>query len=1461
MGIALPLPKDEIIKKQNKKYWILLLLILLLIALPPVLLSLYSVQSALAGLTLSYINDRFGTQISLDRVQIRSFSELEFGGILVLDHKEDTMIYVESVLIELNKIDLTEQDFHLEELQIGEAKVQMRTYEGDATNNLASFFNKFSSSDSSESVFSLRCENLILAESYFLIDNREEYDDAYQIDYGHLEVSSIRMAAERLMLEGTEIKGAITDLSFQNPFISLTALQSQVELNSDSLQLRNLHLLTYGSNLNADFDMNYSKGFGNFTDDVSMRLECESSIIHSNDIAAFSEELLGLNRPISFQGRAEGVVNDLNFEAFDLDFGKRIHIDGNVENLSEIEDVDFTDFKLIFNGNLDSIPNYPFIADENIEFPEFLAQLGVFEAEIYLDGDLRSLSGDIALNDPNAKLSADFDAADLLSDSLSISTSTDIKSMNPEHLFAITDLNNFKAKVDFYWKGKELYSSLARIAVDVNTMVYRGYNYDSLYLGSTLDESKLSTDFMVYDQNLKTVVHAKSSIGEENFSTEGRLLLKGLRTHELGFTSDYDSLSIDSRLMFAMDVRSNEIAGIQINIDTLDVHNRRLAYGESALNFAYKPGQNDTVNFDSRILKLNAEGDISDIEPKLLINELLVDLGLRSERSLQEYHDLSLEGSFGDLNPLLDIFESDIRINQGANLKFRMSAQDRSADLGLHSSGVSIGALRFEELELKFNVQNERSRLLTEANRVALGDSLSSQNLKLSLKGKPDSMLLDLKLDDESEGDLGLKLAALLSFDRDHLSMDLEPSELTIVDSLWQINSVADLYLDSSGLLIPLINAQSSSKFLNILGRVGNKRSDKLRVSFEKLNLSNIGEISSIKELQMNGRLSGYVEMYSVLNDIQLSAELDFVELEVNEQKLGSGNFSALWDKADKGLQVKGNFLDQNKPVIWFNGNYYPEQIDNQLDFNLLTRDLKLKAFEPFLASYISDVSGRISGDLKLSGTLEKPKFYSDMKFQNAELRVNYLGAKFRIDGQTAKVREDWFGFDYIEVVDPRGKTARATATIFHDNYNNINYDINILSEDFQFLNTSYKDNELYYGTANLGGDVNISGYSGDLLIEANVETRKGTKFFIPLEGAEEVTRSNYIVFVQPDSLKTEKLKYEAETDNIQMDLNIDMTPDAEVQLIFDEVAGDIMKASGEGQIQLGINTLGEFNMFGQYKLSSGSYLFTLQNIINKKFELTQGSTIQWNGDPFHAKLDVKARYNTRARLSDLLQDESLSNRVNTEVNLYMKNDLMNPDLSFGIDFPDTEEAVKSRAQMALNNEEQVNRQVFSLLLLNSFSPPEGGMQASGSASANSYELLANQLSNWMSHLSDKLQLSISELNANNFEVGMSRAFFSDRMTVEGSVGVTSTENQQTEAENASRLVGDVQVEYKITKDGKLRARVFNESNDDALVNQQNAKDTQGVGLVYRQDFNTWSELWKKIFGGKKQKRPADASP
>jgi hypothetical protein len=75
--------------------------------------------------------------------------------------------------------------------------------------------------------------------------------------------------------------------------------------------------------------------------------------------------------------------------------------------------------------------------------------------------------------------------------------------------------------------------------------------------------------------------------------------------------------------------------------------------------------------------------------------------------------------------------------------------------------------------------------------------------------------------------------------------------------------------------------------------------------------------------------------------------------------------------------------------------------------------------------------------------------------------------------------------------------------------------------------------------------------------------------------------------------------------------------------------------------LNLNIDTKGDFTMAGTYEIEKGEYNFTLQNIINKKFNIKPGSRIVWSGDPYGAQLDVKAGYTQMVSLAGVLPSTS----------------------------------------------------------------------------------------------------------------------------------------------------------------------------------------------------------------------------
>jgi hypothetical protein len=348
------------------------------------------------------------------------------------------------------------------------------------------------------------------------------------------------------------------------------------------------------------------------------------------------------------------------------------------------------------------------------------------------------------------------------------------------------------------------------------------------------------------------------------------------------------------------------------------------------------------------------------------------------------------------------------------------------------------------------------------------------------------------------------------------------------------------------------------------------------------------------------------------------------------------------------------------------------------------------------------------------------------------------------------------------------------------------------------------------------------------------------------------VSESGFIRFVSKDtSTITVKERYKVDFNGIQMSLNLEVTPSAEVQLIFDRKIGDIITGTGSGNIKMDISPLGTFTMYGNYIIAKGSYLFTLKNVINKKFKITEGGTINWNGDPFEADINLEAVYKLRTSLNEILPSDSSKRRVPVDCVIKMSDKLMNPTIKFDIKLPQSDERIQNDVRAAINtdNESELNKQMFSLLMLGRFFPPNETVSSSSlGLSQNTSELLSSQLSNMLSQSNEYVTLGVNvragdQTSSNEWQASMRTQLFQQRLSIDGNVGVANNPS------SASNLVGDMSVEYKVTTDGKLRLRAFTQSNDYTNLTTL-APYTQGIGVFYREDFETFSDLFKN-YGNK----------
>jgi hypothetical protein len=345
---------------------------------------------------------------------------------------------------------------------------------------------------------------------------------------------------------------------------------------------------------------------------------------------------------------------------------------------------------------------------------------------------------------------------------------------------------------------------------------------------------------------------------------------------------------------------------------------------------------------------------------------------------------------------------------------------------------------------------------------------------------------------------------------------------------------------------------------------------------------------------------------------------------------------------------------------------------------------------------------------------------------------------------------------------------------------------------------------------------------------------------------SEDIEMGQFIRFVQ----KTKRVGVEEKLDlsGVSLNIQIDVTPDAELAIIFDEAVGDVMRGRGSGHISMGISKLSTFDMYGQIEIASGNYLFTLKNLINKDFTVQPGGTISWYGNPYNAELKLAAVYKVNASLSDVLTDaNSNGQRVPVDLIMNLSGKMMNPGVDFNIQLPTVDPMTRSRFESVVSNEQERNRQAFALLVLRQFVSPPNIVRAETNFGvvANSTELLSSQISNWLSQISDDFNLGFNyrtgdQISNDEIALALSTQLFNNRVQLSGNFGVSrgNATNQQ-----PSNYIGDVKVEYILTKEGKLKLMAYNESNNYRNITTQQSPYTQGIGLVYQQDFDVMQDL------------------
>ena len=1446
-----------------RRLWKWLIGFLLLLLVFYLLLRASWVQTKLTGWISNSLTKELGIEVKVGRVDIDFFSALVLEDISVLDRSSDTLLTTDRVGLSGFIYQSSRKQIKATSLELEKPAFYLRIAEGDSITNLDHIINQLPLRVSTDSTdFLILLDKLTINDGIFGYsdENIATIPNSASMQYHNILASNIDLQAHNVYNLGDSVNIDIRSLTLiERTGLSVNELSAALSLNSNEIQADHLTLETEQSSLNGDIGFSFDSwsDFSDFNNKVKLDAVVTKSEIESQDIGYFTESLAGLYGIVSFTGEIKGSVSNLKGRDLDVRFGKNSRIEGRLDmtGLPNIEEtfIQLDVNRLVTNkSDLELLPIPPFNSDETLPVPDNIKTLGdiVFEGSFAgfvtdfvafgtLKTALGNITSDIQLTNYNGETS--------------YAGSIRTKGFDLNRFYGEPNLGQLACDLKLEGTGVTLADIDAEVKGQVKRLDLNGYTYEDIAIDGQVKNSFFNGFVGIEDDRANFTFDGSIDFTTKRPKFDFLADVKHLDLVQLNFLDNqYTSVSGILELNgqgnnlddFIGHILSDDIVICTVDqdfpIDHLEVNatrnrkERRIQLSSSIADISL------VGEFDTDGLIVATERIISDIIPSY---------PRPTKQTGSEDFDLYL--TLRDFDLIQALFVPDLHISTGAS--FILSMNDQNSDFSGLFTADTVRYQTYEAIEFLVDINHPDSSLYFTlmTDQLLLSDSLKVNLLSLDARSEKDTIFSSISwghINDALQGNLENRMI-LEGGENGYLELD--QASFWVNGKDWNLADTATVRKVNRDYTIQSFELRHKDQFIAINGSVSENPKKQLRVGLNDYDLSMLDPLLIESGVRLNGRTNGDVVLNDFYGSPLVNINLDTRKLQVDEYLIGDVILESNWDQAQQKLNTKGELIQDGFNAIQFDGSYTPSNEDSPLLLNALVDDAELAFLNAFITEGISEINGTISGNVEVTGKLEAPQLQGSVDFNSASVRVDYLSTTYFFE-ESASIHPEWFGLDGIHVYDEDNNMALLTGTIVHNNFADWNFDVflDMEDEDFLVLSTTAEENNLYYGKAYVTGYAGVFGYADNLEIDVNVKSEKGTTIALPLGGAEEVQFGNFVTFVDLSTPVEEEI--EVDLTGIDLNLELDITPDAEMRIIFDEAVGDEIKGRGRGHLNMVINNLSTFNMYGTVEVVEGNYLFTLKNLINKEFGVVPGGTISWFGDPFEAVLDLKAVYKLTAPLYDLMAEdaEQYRQRVPVELMMNLSDGLLNPNIHFDIDLPTSNEITKMRVRSAISTEEEMNRQAFALLVLRRFiSPPNISKSHNNVGIAeNSTELLSSQLSNWLSQISNDFDVGVNyrpgdEISNEELAVALSTQLFNDRLRVSGNFGLAYGTGAQTQAQ-ANNVIGDLQIEWKILENGKIRLVVYNQSNDYDITRAANSNYTQGVGIIFQEEFNTLYELF-----------------
>ncbi|MCB9183902.1 MAG: translocation/assembly module TamB domain-containing protein [Flavobacteriales bacterium] len=1441
---------------------------LILILLLAALLLIPAVQTRVAGWLAEQASESLGTEVRIGRVALALDGSVRVQEVFVRDLRGDTLFHVPELRVLGLRVHPRAHVVKLASLRLDDARFRLSTAHGDERSNLTALLDQLAASDTTAGAdWTIRCANFDINALHFSFHNANDTVDPFGVDFEHIDIPDAIIHGHALSVVGDSISASLELLSLsERSGLRIDQLAGETTVSGKGIVIEGLDLRTPASRVDGRLVLESEswRDFNDFTSTVPMRLDLEPSQLNMSDVAWFAHELQGIDFPMDVSGKVRGTISELKGRGMEIGFGQHSRFKGSAE-LSGLPDMDGT-FMLIdvdelrtSPADIERLPVAPFTSGEHVVLPKEADALGDIDFAGRFTGFLRAFTANgrarTALGDLRADVSYE---RDTLTRRAVFSGRVATASFDLAPIAGTRMLGPIGANLRLNAKGRTFRDMAVDLDGDIPLLTINGRSITGMVANGHLERNLFNGRVETTDENLQMRFTGLADLRGRWPLVDFTADVQHADLKALGFSKapGYNALNLQVRangrlspdsLRGSLDLHGISYCAGGIDYDLGDVHlESDRAMGENILRL------------DASFAQAEVRGTFLPTKlPQALEHVIYSVFPALGDQVVynQQPQDFRFEVTARRTDDILGLFVPGLAVDSGARFTGGIDTRSFDLDFGATIPGVRYQQMRFDSLELIADKTLDLLAFSVRSTHQRINDSLWFAGTAVTGKAYQDEVELEVGWETSTQGTHGdLELLGEVRGLR-NISLDLLPSRLFFGRGTWANERPAHFEIDSSTVRIDSLILRNGGQQVALDGMVSRDPSLPLAFDIEAFDLLNLEPV--LDGPVVNGTVGGDGRIFDLYGAPYVISYLCGDSLRVADKPVGDIRLAVTWLDGQGALDLNGELMRGPIKALDFTGRMALRD-DHELDLLLLMDRLDLGFVNPYVPEGLSDIGGLVTGNVALTGTLSDPRLEGRVEVADATLRIDYLNTRYTFTS-AVDIAPDMFAIDHVEVHDEEGHTASMGVTVIHERLAHWNYNIWGSMENMLVLNTTPEMNGLYYGKAYGTGDLEVSGVAGSLEVVVDAATGPGTRIHLPVGGSTEVSPISFVRFGGLDSLEIDE---DVDLSGVSLDLDVEVTPDAYFELIFDPTVGDIMSGRGQGHIEMGVTPAGDFSMTGQVQITEGDYLFTLRNIVNKRFEVQPGGRIVWYGDPFDAQLDLDAIYRVRASLYDIVppteRTEAYRKRVPIDVIMRLRDRLMNPEIGFQVRLPTVDESVKAQVNSVLSTDQEMNRQVFALIVLNKFLQPPAyagaeAVTASGGnvAGTTTSELLSNQVSNWLSNLSNDFDLGFNyrpgdNITQDELELMVSTQLFNERLLLSTNVGVQYGARSAAAAANSNNVVGDFQIEYLMTDDGRFRLRAFSVTNDRNLNQADQAPTTQGGGIVYRKEFDRFWDLFKR---------------